>query len=89
VAPFACTRRARHVTKAAFGDGLNPMENLALNRPALQSSTSAWSVSARAEIDASVANNGDTLSNRYFHTGREHGPWWQVDLEGFHLAAVA
>jgi FkbM family methyltransferase len=58
------------------------MENLALNRPALQSSTSAWSISPKAEIDASVANNGDLIANTFFHTDHETGPWWQVDLEG-------
>lgn len=56
------------------------MGNLALNRPATQSSTCRWSTDQSAEIDARVANNGDILSPRCFHTALEHNPWWQVDL---------
>jgi FkbM family methyltransferase len=60
------------------------MINLALNRPATQSSLSPWSAGSPEE-DARIANNGDILSARYFHTGREENPWWQVDLEGAFL----
>ena len=56
------------------------MQNLALDKPALQSSTSPWSTSADKEIDAQVANNGDIVANRFFHTEEELRPWWQVDL---------
>ena len=61
------------------------MINIALNRPATQSSTSSWSTSSTREVDARVANNGDTHSARWFHTSREFRPWWQVDLEDFFL----
>jgi FkbM family methyltransferase len=57
------------------------MDNLALNRPALQSSTSTWSTNPKPEIDARVANNGDLMSPAFFHTALESNPWWQVDLE--------
>lgn len=56
------------------------LTNIALNRPATQSSTSAWSTNQNPEVDARVANNGDTISQTYFHTAVEAGPWWQVDL---------
>jgi hypothetical protein len=55
--------------------------NIALNRPATQSSTSPWSTDPNVEIDARVANNGDLSSPRWFHTSHEVRPWWQVDLE--------
>ena len=54
--------------------------NLALGKPATQSSVSQWSSAQTPEADASVATNGDTSSPQYFHTGEEMAPWWQVDL---------
>lgn len=57
------------------------LENLALNRPARQSSVSPWSTDQDPEIDARIANNGDISAERYFHTAAEPNPWWQVDLE--------
>jgi FkbM family methyltransferase len=56
------------------------MDNLALKKPALQSSTSPWSRSAIPAEDAIGANNGDTTVDWGCHTGREHNPWWQTDL---------
>jgi len=61
------------------------LTNLALNRPATQSSTSVWSTDQNPEIDARVANNGDVISEKYFHTAVEVDPWWQVDLCGLFL----
>ena len=54
--------------------------NVALHRPATQSSTSAWSTDPNPEVDARVANNGDTAAQTCFHTDVQVGPWWQVDL---------
>jgi FkbM family methyltransferase len=54
--------------------------NVALNRPATQSSTSEWSTDPNPDVDARVANNGDVVSQKFFHTAIEAGPWWQVDL---------
>jgi hypothetical protein len=55
-------------------------ENVALNRPAVQSSISEWS-EPRSMDDARGGNNG-RLDARYgFHTAKEQNPWWQVDLE--------
>lgn len=55
-------------------------ENVALNRPATQSSVSEWS-KGTAHEDAAGGNNGliDGISG--FHTAMETGPWWQVDCE--------
>lgn len=59
--------------------------NLALNRPATQSSTSHWSQHPSPDIDAKTANNGDVTSPNFFHTEFETSPWWQVDLEGLYI----
>ena len=65
------------------------MTNLALNKPATQSSISQWSKSCITEEDAKGANNGDVSSDYGFHTERQRGPWWQVDLEGeFYIRRV-
>src|ERR1017187_2139699 len=59
-----------------------PIEtNLALGRPATQSSVSIWSNFPTAESDASGANNGQIDGLAGFHTDSEAFPWWQVDLQ--------
>lgn len=55
--------------------------NLALGRPATQSSVSIWSNFSTADADASGANNGKIDGKAGFHTEREAFPWWQVDLQ--------
>ncbi|MEI6666645.1 MAG: tetratricopeptide repeat protein [Acidobacteriota bacterium] len=50
--------------------------NLALNRPAQQSSTYASQHFAGRGVD------GDRDGHLVFHTRLESAPWWQVDLEG-------
>lgn len=50
--------------------------NLALNRPARQSSTSQWS----QPNDAQGAVDGNVSGGFGFHTESEPKPWWQVDL---------
>ena len=57
------------------------MINIALNKPASQSSTSKWSVSRLCHEDASGGNNGKVSGDMGFHTEIEQDPWWQVDLE--------
>jgi FkbM family methyltransferase len=65
------------------------MQNLALNRPATQSSTSKWSTNQGRDVDARVANDGVINGSRWFHTGKEPNPWWQVDLgDTFFIAKV-
>jgi hypothetical protein len=54
--------------------------NLALNRPALQSSTSVWSWHEEPELDAAGGNNGQVTGYFCFHTELEQQPWWRVDL---------
>lgn len=54
--------------------------NLALGRPATQSSISRWSKGGSPTVDARGANNGVRDGAFGFHTGYEDRPWWQVDL---------
>ncbi len=54
----------------------SPLIDVALGRPASQSSTSEWST----PYDAGGAVNGTFPSDYGFHTGFEVQPWWQVDL---------
>ena len=53
------------------------VSNLALNKPASQSSTVFGAVASRAN-DGNV--NGNFLSNSVAATDNETNPWWQVDL---------
>jgi hypothetical protein len=52
--------------------------NLALHKPAQQSSTSQWS----HPDDAQGAVDGVKNGRFGFHTNHEPNPWWQVDLQG-------
>jgi hypothetical protein len=56
--------------------------NLALDKPAAQSSVCGWSHGATAEDDARGATNGNLRKPGHygFHTEWELNPWWQVDL---------
>ncbi len=54
--------------------------NLALGKPATQSSISLWSWGNTPEEDASGACNGNITGYYSFHTGEEDNPWWMVDL---------
>ncbi len=62
---------------------LTEIKNVALGKPATQSSISKWSSANNVESDARVATNGDTVSEKFFHTNSELAPWWQVDLGGY------
>lgn len=53
-----------------------PSRNLALHKPAKQSSLSEWS----KPNDALGAVKGTTNGSFGFHTDKEVNPWWQVDL---------
>jgi len=50
--------------------------NVALNKPATQSSVSRWS----KPDEAASAVNGIKSGEQSFHTELEANPWWQVDL---------
>jgi len=54
--------------------------NLALHRPASQSSTSDWSWHDDPVLDAAGGNNGQITGYFGFHTASEYEPWWMVDL---------
>ncbi len=54
--------------------------DLALNKPALSSSTSDWSDHRDPGLDARGANSEWRLDEYGFHTADEHNPWWMVDL---------
>lgn len=56
-------------------------DNLALGRPATQSSVSVWSSFPTTETDARGANNGLIDGEAGFHTDKDVSPWWQVDLQ--------
>jgi hypothetical protein len=62
-------------------DGLLDLSlpNLAINKPATQSSLSQWSKGATVEEDAGYAVNGNPQGDG-FHTDNESNPWWMVDL---------
>lgn len=52
-------------------------ENVALNKPARQSSLSEWSTQNDSQGGVDGVKNG-----RYgFHTKQEPNPWWEVDLQ--------
>jgi hypothetical protein len=54
--------------------------NIAIGRPARQSTTSFWSFDDDPVKDAAGANNGIVTGHFGFHTAIEDRPWWQVDL---------
>jgi hypothetical protein len=55
--------------------------NVALGKPATQSSTSRWSRYPTRAADAGGAVNGSITGLFSFHTDWEADPWWMVDLE--------
>lgn len=65
---------------ALVPDPAGVRENIALNRPALQSSTSEWSNNSDPTADAAGGNNGFVTGLYGFHTAEEIEPWWRVDL---------
>jgi hypothetical protein len=56
------------------------LPNLALGRPALQSSVCEWSSSDDPATDAAGAVSGRTIGTYQQHTAIEDRPWWSVDL---------
>jgi hypothetical protein len=63
------------------GKGLFATDDVALNKPARQSSISQWSHHPTVEQDARGANSEPIALTYAFHTNYERDPWWQVDLE--------
>jgi len=58
-----------------------PSPNIALGKPATQSSTSPQSRNSGLRDDAGGAVNGLVTGTYGFHTGHDDPPWWMVDLE--------
>lgn len=58
--------------------------NIALGKPAVQSSVSQWSRAAGLAEDAAGAVDGDVAKAYGFHTDAETNPWWMVDLTAAH-----
>lgn len=82
-AKLICDYQARYARLAQRTDTTSPppgTENLALGRPARQSSLSPWSRRDSIEADAAGGNNGEITGGYGFHTDIEDDPWWQVDL---------
>ncbi len=76
--PF-CLKALKQYT-SFIGLDVDVLENLALGRPAWQSSTCQWSLRSGCRADAEGANNGDQDAPNGFHTDLEVEPWWTVDL---------
>lgn len=55
--------------------------NIAVGKPATQSSTSPWSRHPNVAKDAAGAVSGYVSGDYGFHTNFEVNPWWIVDLE--------
>ena len=76
------TERVINLTKynAFFTNRAHLFGNVALGKPATQSSLSAYST----ELGASGAVNGTRDGRFGFHTAEEQDPWWMVDLKSVH-----
>jgi hypothetical protein len=61
------------------------LPNVALGKPADQSSHSEWSLGATTQADAAGLVNGTITGNAQCHTNLEMRPWWMVDLGAPHL----
>lgn len=60
------------------------MQNIALNKPAVVSSTCRWSTHEDVRREAQLGNDGKRESSNFFHTAKEFEPWWYVDLRGIY-----
>jgi hypothetical protein len=60
------------------------LPNIALHKPAAQSSISPYSTGKTIEQDAAFGNNGQITGRCSFHTDKENGPWWSVDFGTVH-----
>eukprot|EP00112_Aurelia_sp_Birch-Aquarium-sp1_P004956 Seg1561.1 transcript_id=Seg1561.1/GoldUCD/mRNA.D3Y31 product="Neurogenic locus notch protein 1" protein_id=Seg1561.1/GoldUCD/D3Y31 len=73
---FKCTCKFGY-----YGDGFScSVRNLALGKPASQSSTFSFTYLAQVNFAAYRGNDGDRFTSTW--TQIEVNPWWQVDLGG-------
>ncbi len=77
----------RQAIPAAVTGPKTSERNLALGKPADQSSTSQWSHGRSTAQDAAGAVDGIVTGKFQFHTAEEMDPWWSVDIGGTALVA--
>jgi hypothetical protein len=65
-----------YLLAASVSSAQGPTTNLALGKPARQSSTYSGEYAAANAVD------GRKDDGSMFHTNNEMNPWWQVDLQG-------
>lgn len=79
IGTFLCANAAiAHAATQAKQAASVALVNLALNRPARQSSTDFGGLASRA-VDGRT--DGNWHNNSVSHTGIEQWPWWEVDLQ--------
>jgi hypothetical protein len=61
--------------------------NVALGKPATQSSTWEGAAVRSPECDAAGAVDGDVTKGQGFHTAIQENPWWMLDLLALHKIA--
>ncbi len=67
----------------------DPSANIAIGKPATQSSVSPSSRNRQLHRDAGGAVSGLVTGSFSFHTGLDDPPWWMVDLETpYRLSAI-
>ena len=82
-----CLHVFRAWQAARWWPHLPMLDNVALAKPAWQSSVSRWSKAPNTRIDAEGGNNGRVDGDFGFHTNDEMRPWWTVDLMQLHLVS--
>lgn len=74
--------------KAPLFEQPDPSPNIALGKPATQSSLCDYSRNQDLRQDAAGAVNGLVTGSFGFHTGKAELPWWMVDLEAEHAISA-
>jgi hypothetical protein len=77
---YQCLQRLREIADSNEWPTPDQLKNIALGKPALQSSICRWSRFEDCRLDAEGGNNGDLSVGYSFHTDLEQNPWWTVDL---------
>jgi hypothetical protein len=72
-----CEQHVAKFNRLSTNHFTGPGTNVALNKPAIQSSLSEYSL----PNDARGGVNGIIDGSYGFHTQKERQPWWQIDLE--------
>ena len=76
--------RMQKAVAGVFSELAEDRADLALWKPAIQSSTGRWSRSADPAAEAQGAVAGAMSGGAGAHTEVERDPWWQVDLQDEH-----